>query len=577
MDKIIKFAYNQLNDNTMKKILILMGVLLLSQGLMWGQNVGVSRAKKIIIVKQEKVLPPVLDIVEGSFKFVDPSGNNALDAGEECKIRMVVRNSGMGDAVGCIINVKMDGDVEGVQIGGTKTLPVIKVNQEMVVEVPIKAAAGILSGNLNFTVSVDEPNGFGTVPSTLAVSTLKFKNPLLKVVDYSITGASATGKLAKRTPFDLQLLVQNVEYGNAENVKVEIELPANVYLLSGNNVSNYEKLQAGETKSIEYNLIVNNVYQGSTIPIKVKISEKHGQYAENKTMELSLNQNLAANKLVVNATNTQALESIAIASLSADVDKNIPMREEKQSNTFAVIIANENYHSESQVPFAVNDGQIFSKYCENTLGIPSKNIHFCQNATLNVLRGEIDWITKVMKAYNGEAKVVFYYAGHGIPDESEKSAYLLPVDGNGMNYMTGYSLNELYASLSSVPSKSVTVFMDACFSGTKREGDMLAKNGRGIAVRVKGPSVSGNMVVFSASQGDETAYPYSDKSHGMFTYFLLKKLQETGGNISYKELGDYITSEVSKNSIVINGKSQTPMVTPSMSISSEWEKWLLVK
>jgi hypothetical protein len=35
----------------------------------------------------------------------------------------------------------------------------------------------------------------------------------------------------------------------------------------------------------------------------------------------------------------------------------------------------------------------------------------------------------------------------------------------------------------------------------------------------------GNMVVFSAAQGDETAYPNNDEKHGMFTYFLLKKLQ----------------------------------------------------
>jgi len=31
------------------------------------------------------------------------------------------------------------------------------------------------------------------------------------------------------------------------------------------------------------------------------------------------------------------------------------------------------------------------------------------------------------------------------------------------------------------------------------------------------------VALVSASQADETAYPYKDKQHGLFTYYLLKK------------------------------------------------------
>lgn len=575
MNLLKNYYPRELKFFTMRKIILILMILFVSF-ISHAQSNGVSKAKKFYIVKQEKVLPPVLDIVEGSFKFIDPSGNNALDAGEKCKIAMVIKNTGLGDAVGCTVNVKAEGDINGIIISASELLPVLKVNEELKVEIPISAASTIGSGNVNFIVSIDEPNGFGTVPSYLAVSTQGFMSPLLKVVDYSITGASATGTLAKRTPFDLQILLQNIEHGKADDVKVTLELPDDVYLLSGNDVSSYAHLASGETQSLDYNLIVNTRYSAPTIPVKVNITEKYGKYAESKIIELSLNQALSSNKIVVNAKKS-SVSNIAIASLSADVDKNIPLRDEKQNNTFAVIIANENYHSESDVPFAVNDGKIFSQYCERTLGIPAQNIHFRENVTLNILRNELDWVTGVMKAYRGDAKVIFYYAGHGIPDESEKTAYLLPVDGSGKNYRTGFKLNELYSSLAKAPSKSVTVFLDACFSGTRREGDMLAHNGRGIAIKVREDQVAGNMVIFSASQGDETAYPYTDKSHGMFTYFLLKKIQETGGDISYKELGEYITSQVSKKSIVLNGKSQTPKVNPSYKILNTWENWSLVE
>ena len=85
----------------------------------------------------------------------------------------------------------------------------------------------------------------------------------------------------------------------------------------------------------------------------------------------------------------------------------------------------------------------------------------------------------------------------------------------------------------------------------------------------------GNMVVFSAAQGDETAYPDYEEKHGMFTYYLLKKLQDTAGDVTLQELGDYITKNVRQQSILINGKFQTPCVTPSASLDASWREWKL--
>lgn len=81
---------------------------------------------------------------------------------------------------------------------------------------------------------------------------------------------------------------------------------------------------------------------------------------------------------------------------------------------------------------------------------------------------------------------------------------------------------------------------------------MLA-SARGVAIKVKQATPVGNIVVFSAAQGDETAYPYKEKEHGLFTYYLLKKLQETKGNVTLGELSDYIKTQVERQSIVING------------------------
>lgn len=257
-----------------------------------------------------------------------------------------------------------------------------------------------------------------------------------------------------------------------------------------------------------------------------------------------------------------------------DVDFYIPIADNVSNHTFAVVISNEKYQMEKPVQYAENDGNTFAEYCKKTLGLPEKNVHFITNATLNNIKHEIKWLEDVIAVYHGDAKVIFYYAGHGIPDEQNKSAYLLPIDGYGSDVTTGYALEDLYKALGSLPSKSVTVFLDACFSGAKRDGDMLA-SARGVAIKVKQATPVGNIVVFSAAQGDETAYPYKEEEHGLFTYYLLKKLQETKGNVTLGELSDYIKTQVERQSIVINGKLQSPSFVSTATIANSWKKWTL--
>lgn len=255
--------------------------------------------------------------------------------------------------------------------------------------------------------------------------------------------------------------------------------------------------------------------------------------------------------------------------LVAAVDKNIPMAGMQDRNTFAVVIGNEKYDNEAPVPFAENDARVFKEYLQKTLGVPEKQIRFIPNATLNNLRIAVRWLKQAMEVCGGTGKAIFYYAGHGIPDEADKTAYLLPTDGIGGDAETAYSLQKLYAELSKMTAQRTVVFLDACFSGAKREGDMMA-SARGVAIKVKASEPQGNMVVFTAAQGDETAYPYNSQQHGMFTYFLLKKMQDTKGDVSLGELGDYLTQEVKRESFVENNKMQTPSVNASSALANSW-------
>ena len=260
----------------------------------------------------------------------------------------------------------------------------------------------------------------------------------------------------------------------------------------------------------------------------------------------------------------------AITETIYSVDTDIPLLGQTNNNTFAVILANEDYQRESKVEFAKNDGKTFETYSRQVLGLPQKNVHYVANATLNNMIAELDWLSEVCKAYRGEANVIFFYAGHGIPNEKDGSPYLLPVDAIGRNLRTCYSVDELYSILGNMPAKKVVVMMDACFSGAKRSGEMMT-SARGIAIKVKQKTPPGNLIIFSASQGDETAYSYKDAKHGLFTYFLLKKLKETKGDVTLGELSKYLTDQVTRYSIVENGKSQTPATNPSQTLLPVWK------
>lgn len=545
-----------------KFLCFIIALLMLTTNIM-AQNFGVSQPKAFNIKKEVK--PPLLEIDAPSISFTDASGNNAIDANERTSISFEVKNSGFGDGYGCIAVVSAKGATNGITVSN-QSLPIFKVGSSTKVTIPIVSDINTSDGSVSFSIYVNEPNGFGTDPFTIDINTKAFEAPMLKITDYALTGA--TGTLQKKTPFSLQLLLQNVDYGEASDVNVSISVPDGIFVLEGETHQRFQNIPSGKVHSLEYSMIANNNYTGTSIPVEVKISEKYGKYSESRTINLAFDQVFANNKISVDEISGPR-KNIEIASLSSEVDKNIPETGARNNNTFAIIIANENYQNDAKVDFALNDGRIFKEYCRKTLGIPESNIKMSPDATLNNLRNNISWIKDVASVYKGDAEIIFYYAGHGVPDDSSKEAFLLPVDGDGrLASQTGYSLKQLYSDLASCDTKSTLVFMDACFSGAQRNGQMLA-SARGVVIKAKDDAPQGNMVVFSAASAEQTAHQFADKQHGMFTYFLLKKLQETNGNVTLGELGNYIIDNVSKESIVRNSKLQTPTVTPS-SVIGDW-------
>jgi len=118
---------------------------------------------------------------------------------------------------------------------------------------------------------------------------------------------------------------------------------------------------------------------------------------------------------------------------------------------------------EVNVDFAANDARVFAEYAQITLGYPRDQIYLLVDPTSSQIKQNLEKLQKAIEIEKGKAEVLFYYSGHGLPDENTKEPYLIPVDVNGNNPQDGISIIDLYAKLTKFHSLKATVVLDACF------------------------------------------------------------------------------------------------------------------
>lgn len=262
-------------------------------------------------------------------------------------------------------------------------------------------------------------------------------------------------------------------------------------------------------------------------------------------------------------------------SLKSDVDVNIPEARRKNPEAVAVVIGNQRYARSGKgvadVSFAERDAAIMRQYLVKTMGYSSENIIFKIDASL------VDMLDifgsgdgRSGKLYNwlrqGKSDVFVYYVGHGAPHAKGESSYLVPVNGSAENIeSTGYELEKLYLMAEKLPARSVTMVIDACFSGDSQGGPLL-KNISPVMVMTSEPVRSvENTVIFAGAGKGEVATWYSEKGHSTFTYYFLKGLggaadHNGNGAISVAEMSEYLHEEVPHRARRQSDREQNPVI-----------------
>jgi hypothetical protein len=370
---------------------------------------------------------------------------------------------------------------------------------------------------------------------------------------------------------EVTAFVQNFGLLAAKNIEAKIKLD-----LDDRNVSfpdEYKTFELGTIESggyakFQFFFFTSRRFKSDEIPFKVVLTEKGGSYKVEQPLDLKMNER-TTNIVDVDLSKLQVQKDADMKQITevielADVDKNIPKTGFDGRNTLAVVIGVEDYKYAPKVDYARRDAQVFQKYAQSVFGIPKENIYFLTDveATLgefNKIFSRDGWLAR--RTVEDETHIVVYYAGHGAPDIRSETAYLIPYDIDPNYARTGFSINQLYSSLSSLKAKSVTVFLDACFSGKSRNDKMLVSGTRGVIIKTESSAFSAeNMAVISASSNDEYSAAYPEKHHGIFTYFLLKALQENAHKLNKLSVNDFFNSirgNVTKRAGYLD-KEQTP-------------------
>lgn len=288
-----------------------------------------------------------------------------------------------------------------------------------------------------------------------------------------------------------------------------------------------------------------DIYGNEVIPSKYnkikKLKDGNVQVTYGKKGEISILNPLGGKPFVAEAS-TGKLNK---------VDKNIPVsNSNNNAETFAFIIGNERYNYFNSADYAINDAKIMAEYCKSTLGMPSENVSVYEDLTYGNFIGMLQKIKDISDAYDGDARIIFYFSGNGLKDVSG-NRYLLTSDANdGYLDKTAISLSSVRKVLDELNCKMALCLIDAPFNGNDKSGKPLTKD-RGIAIS-SSKEICNNIVMALSGDDSRSSEEYS---HGLFTYYLLENLQKYKGKV---QLGQFLNDAATNSGKTAIGMGLTP-------------------
>jgi uncharacterized caspase-like protein len=176
--------------------------------------------------------------------------------------------------------------------------------------------------------------------------------------------------------------------------------------------------------------------------------------------------------------------------------------------------------------YANDDARAFYDYAMRGLGVRAENIKLLVDGDAG--QGEIlktfkTWLPSRVKS---TTDVYVYYSGHGLPSADGQTLYLLPQQADrDLIEDTAVAQSRINAAIQAAKPKSVTIFLDSCYSGAARTGQTLLASARPISLKANTQTFPSEFTVFTASTAEQISSSSNELKHGIFSYYLMRGME----------------------------------------------------
>jgi hypothetical protein len=316
-----------------------------------------------------------------------------------------------------------------------------------------------------------------------------------------------------------------------------------------------------QTNADTASLLINGEEQGGRVngDYIVKKVARAGQETKFTIVATDINGNTDTKTIIVSR---QVVESKAIyAALNPTKVKKQPERD-----AVAVVIGIADYRSLPKAEYANDDARVFYDYAIRALGIKPENVKLLVDGDAEeaeILKTFRTWLPSRVKS---TTDVYVYYSGHGLPTQDGQGLYLLPprADREVIDD-TAIPFSKINAALQLAKARSVTIFMDACYSGQARSGQTLVASARPISLRTENRLFPDGFTVITASQHDQISSSSPDLQHGIFSYYLMRGMEgdadaNKDGKITLGEMQVYLSENVGRQAAMMSRKQEPQLI-----------------
>lgn len=242
------------------------------------------------------------------------------------------------------------------------------------------------------------------------------------------------------------------------------------------------------------------------------------------------------------------------------------VKRQPERDAVAVIIGIADYKSLPRADYANDDARVFYDYANRALGVKTENIKLLVDSDadeVGIYRAFKTWLPSRVRS---TTDVYVYYSGHGLPTADGQGRYVLPqrADKDFID-KTAITQAEINAAIRAAKPKSVTMFLDACYSGQARTGESLLASARPVSLKTDTAVFPDGFAVITASRGDQISSSSPELNHGIFSYYLMRGLEgeadaNRDGLITLGEMQSYLAENVARQAGMMNRRQEPQLI-----------------